>query len=78
MEMGIESSIMDDIERKQLAWYGYVQRMDGNRLPKQIMEWIPPGKRKRARLRTTWEMGVRKAMNERNLAGEQWNNRREW
>jgi len=69
--MGIEGSIMDEVKRKQLVCY--VQRMDGNRFPKQVMEWIPPGKR-RGRPRTTWEMRI----NERNLAEEQWNNRREW
>jgi len=36
--MGIKSSIIDDVERKQLVWY--VQRMDRNRLSQQIMEWI--------------------------------------
>jgi len=51
--------------------------MDGNRFPKQVMEWIPPGKR-RGSPRTTWEMRIRKMISERNLAEEQWNNRREW
>jgi len=33
--MKIESSRMDDIERKQIGWCGHMQRMDGNRFPKQ-------------------------------------------
>jgi len=35
------------------------------------MEWISSGKRKRGRSRTTWEMGVRKAISEKNLAEQQ-------
>jgi len=46
--MGIEASITDEMERKQL-WYGYVQRMNGNRLRKQVMERIPLRKRRRGR-----------------------------
>jgi hypothetical protein len=42
------------------------------------MEWISLGKRKKGRSRTTEEMGIWKAISERNLAKEQWNNRREW
>jgi len=28
--MGVEDSIMDDIKRKQVIWYGHVQRMKEN------------------------------------------------
>jgi len=51
-----KGSIIDDVERKQLVWYGYVQRVDRNRLLKQVMESIILGKRKRRRPRTTWGM----------------------
>jgi hypothetical protein len=34
------------INTKQLKWYGYVQRMEEGRLPKQTMKWSPPGRRK--------------------------------
>jgi len=67
---------MDNIKRKQLIWYGHVQRMEENRLPKQIM--IPVGKRRRGRPKIIWEMGIRRVISEKNLAEEQWNNRREW
>jgi hypothetical protein len=33
--------IIDIIERKRLQWYGHVKRMQEERLPKLIMEWIP-------------------------------------
>jgi len=40
IKQGIETegSIMDDTKRKQLVSYGHMQRMDGNRLSKQVME----------------------------------------
>ena len=39
--------IIDIIERKRLQWYGHVKRMQEERLPKLIMEWIPGERRKR-------------------------------
>jgi len=67
---GDRSLIMDNTERKQLV-YGYVQRVDGNRLPRQ--EWLWKKRRKRGRTR---EMGY--GISERDLAEEQWNNRQQW
>ena len=42
------------IERKRLQWYGHVKRMQDERPPKLIMEWIPRERRKRGRPRKTW------------------------
>ena len=33
--------------RKRLQWYGHIKRMQEERLPKLIMEWIPWGKKKK-------------------------------
>jgi len=52
--------------------------MNRNRLSKQVMEWISLEKRKKGRPRTIWEMKIGRAISERNLAKEQWNNRQEW
>ena len=49
---------MDIIEKKRLQWYGHVKRMPGDRIPKLILEWTPPEKRKRGRPRKTWIEGV--------------------
>lgn len=76
--MEIQDTIMDDIERKQLTWYGYVQRMEDHRLPEQVMTWMPHYKRKKGRSKKTWDEGIRRAMSERNLEEEQWENRRKW
>jgi hypothetical protein len=47
--MGVKEKpdIIDSIERKRLQWYGHVKRMQNERLPKLIMEWIPEEKKKR-------------------------------
>ena len=58
--MGVKEKpdITDIIERKRLQWYGHVKRMQDERLPKVIMEWIPGERRKRGRPRKTWMEGV--------------------
>ena len=39
--------ILDDISRKQLTWYGHVERMDPTRLPKIMIHWKPEGRKKK-------------------------------
>jgi hypothetical protein len=53
--MGVKekADIIDSIERKRLQCYGHVKRMQEERLPKLIMEWIPGERRKRGRPRKT-------------------------
>jgi hypothetical protein len=36
-----QDMILDDITRKQLIWYGHVERMDPIRLPRIIIYWKP-------------------------------------
>jgi len=74
----IYPDIVDIIERKRLQWYGHVKRMQEERLPKLIMEWIPGKRRKRGRPRKTWMEGVGAAMKTRHLEEDQWLNRNEW
>lgn len=76
--IGIDGSLTTDIERQQLIWYGHVQRMDETRLPKKIMNWIPPNRRKRGRPKKTWKEGITKAMSSRDLRDDQWDNRAMW
>jgi len=51
--------LLDDIKTKQLQWYGHVQRMEEGRLPKEVVKWRPPGRRKRGRPKLTWAKGIR-------------------
>ena len=71
--MGVKEKpdIIDIIERKTLQWYGHVKRMQDERLPKLIMEWIPGERRKRERPRKTWMEGVRAAMKTRSVAKQE-------
>jgi hypothetical protein len=75
-KMNVTRSILDDINTKQLKWYGHVQRMEEERLPKQVMKWSPPRRRKRGRPKLTWVEGIRGLMGEKGLVEEDWNDRR--
>jgi hypothetical protein len=55
----------------RLQWYGHVKRMQEERLPKLIMDWITGERRKGGRLSKTWMEGVRVAMKTRHLEANQ-------
>ena len=77
-KMDAQDMILDDITRKQLIWYGHVERMDQTRLPKTMIHWKPEGRKQRSRPWRTWKDGIYTAMNERDLRMGEWNNRRQW
>ena len=60
-ELGI-TSILDIVERNKLRWYGHVQRMEEDRLPKIMLEWTPQGRRPVGRPRRRWMEGIREAL----------------
>ena len=63
-KMDAQDTILDDITRKQLIWYGHVERMNPTRLPKIMINWKPEGRKKRGRPRRTWKDGIYTAMSE--------------
>jgi len=77
-KMKVARSLLDDIKTKQLQWYGHVQRMEEGRLPKEVMKWRSPGRRKRGRPKLTWAEGIRGLMGEKGLMEEYWNDRGNW
>jgi len=77
-QIGLEETIIKEIEQNQLTWYGHVQRMAEGRLPKIALKWMPKQKRARGRPKKNWMEGIRKAMNERNLNEGQWKDRKQW
>jgi hypothetical protein len=74
-ERNLTRSLLDDIKIKQLQWYGHVQRMEEGGLPKEVMKWCPPGRRKPGRPKLTWAEGIRGLMGEKRLMEEDWNGR---
>ena len=58
--MNVVRSLLDDIKTIQLQWYGHVQRMEEGILPKEVMKWHPPGRRKRGRPKLTWAEGIQR------------------
>ena len=51
-QIGLEETIVKEIEQNQLTWYGHVQRMAEGRLPKIALQWIPKQTRARGRPKT--------------------------
>ncbi|CAG9828338.1 unnamed protein product [Diabrotica balteata] len=76
--MGVKHTIVDDIKTQQLIWYGHVQRMPDDRIPKQIFTWTPQGRMKRERQRRSWREGIKKELEEREILPGLWLNREEW
>jgi hypothetical protein len=52
--------------------------MEEGRLPKEVMKWHPPGRRKRSRLKLTWAEGIRGLVGETGLMEGDWNDRGNW
>ena len=77
-KMNVTRSLLEDIITKQLQWYGHVQRMEEGRLPKEVLEWRPSGRRKLGRPRLTWAEGIRGMMGEKGLKEEDWADRSNW
>jgi hypothetical protein len=42
-----KNTIVDDIWAKQLVWFGHLQRIDEERLPRKILNLTPTGRGKR-------------------------------
>jgi len=76
-KMDAQDMILDDMTRKQLIWYGHVERMDLTRLPKIMIHWKPEGRKQRGLPGRTWKDGIYTDMNERDLRVGEWNNRRQ-
>ena len=77
-QIGLEETIIKEIEQNQLTWYGHVQIMAEGRLPKIALKWMPKLKKARGRPKKNWMEGIRKPMNERDLNEGQWEDRKQW
>jgi len=77
-QIGLEETIIKEIEQNRLTWYGHVQRRAEERLPKIALKWMPKQNRARGRPKKHWMEGIKKAINERNLNEGQWEDRKQW
>lgn len=76
--MNLHHDIIEEIEKKQLTWFGHVQRMEEKRLPKRSLEWQPSERRKRGRPRPGWNDQIRKTIEKWKLPPDAWKNREDW
>ena len=51
-------SVLNYVEKRQLIWYGHLQRMEDNRYPKKFYGWKPGGKRPVGRPRMRWKQNI--------------------
>jgi hypothetical protein len=77
-KIGLEETIIKEIEQKELTWYGHVQRMAEGRLPKIALKWMPKQRKARGRPKKNWMEGKKMAMHERNLNEGHWEDRKQW
>jgi hypothetical protein len=53
-----QKPLQNQIQEKQLKWFGHVSRMDSDRKPKQLLEAKPIGRQRKGRPRHTWKDGI--------------------
>ena len=74
------SIIIETIRLNRLRWFGHVQRVEGNRIPKRVLYMNLGTARLRGRPRNRWQDEVRE--DGRIVGGEGWHdkvhNREEW
>ena len=71
-KINIKNSVPDYIKYKQLNWYGHVQRLHEKRLHRKILEWCPPGRKRKGRPRNSWVQEVTKGMGEKGINNMEW------
>lgn len=76
--MGNRETINEYIDKKQLIWFGHVKRMPEDRLPRMVLEWTPTERRKPGRPKKRWEQGIKRAMSDRNIQENLWQDRQKW
>ena len=76
-KMNIKNSVLNYIRHKQLNWYGQVQRMNEEKLPRIFLEWWPPGRTKGTPW-NSWMQEVTTGMREKGIINMEWIDREEW
>ena len=70
------------IKLRRLRWLGHVLRMSRDRVPRAVLGWTPPGKRRPGRPRNTWRRTVERELKEMKITWSEAQrlaqDRREW
>ena len=74
--MNIKNSVLDYIRYKPLKWYGHVHRVNEERLPRRILGWCLPGRRRKGRSRNSCLLEVTTGMRERGIGDLEWSRER--
>ena len=61
-----------------MQWYGHVQWMDVDRIPRLVLNWKPEGKNRRGRPRKRWKDKLMKDMTENGNEEEAAQDRQRW
>ena len=79
---GVRFALADRVDRNVLRWFGHVERMENERLPKMLVNARVDGRSVRGRPRYGWIDGVKRALRDRRMdvreAKERARNRNEW
>ena len=67
-QLGLETYIMDRIQKRQLAYYGHIIRMDNSRLPLITIDGSTKGTRPRGRPPKRWTDSCKESCQTRGLA----------
>jgi len=70
MQLLKKPTIIETIRLNRLCWFGHVQRMEGNRIPKRVLYMNLGTTRLRGRPRNRWQDEVRE--DGRIVGGEGW------
>jgi hypothetical protein len=68
IEMG--NDIIEEVQKRQLKWFGHTNRMDETRWPRKAVKWAPQEKCERGRQRRGWTEDIKEAMEGRESAVE--------
>jgi hypothetical protein len=65
------TSLLEEIERSKLRWFGHVKRMEESRSARRFMEWEPGGRRPVGRPRKRWADGIKDSLRKRGMSLEE-------
>ena len=65
-----QKSVIEKMRIRRWSYFGHALRMGEERLPKQVLSWIPEGSRRRGRPNDTWRRTIQRDMRTKGLVAE--------